>query len=77
MGGLVTSSGANMKNYQMTADDTFNALKKSSYEVLYNEWIGHNIDIGGSYYNDLNTIIKKHGWSSYEFWEEYDKRPDD
>jgi hypothetical protein len=53
----------------MTEDDTFNALRKSTYEVVLNEWMM----CAGLRPNDLETTINKHGWTYDEFWTEWDK----
>jgi hypothetical protein len=53
----------------MTEDDTYNVLKKSTFDVVHNEimlypqWS----------YDALVTIVKKHGWSYNEFLTEWNK----
>jgi hypothetical protein len=67
--GPITSFGMNVIKENMTEADTFNALRKSPFEVLYNEWVTMPDD------SDSDTpIINKHGWTYNEFCDEYYKR---
>jgi hypothetical protein len=70
--GPMTSSATNTITIKdiMTEADTFNALKKSTYEVVYNEWrcvwfIGLAEQI---------TVFDKYGWTYADFYKEYNKR---
>jgi hypothetical protein len=56
----------------MTEADVFNALKKSTYEVVYNEIMSYLYPQWTHY--DLTPIINKHGWTDVGFYKEYDKR---
>jgi hypothetical protein len=56
----------------MTEADTFNALKRSPFDVVWDEWC--------SVPNDDNIerdVIKRHGWVFKEFWKEHSERSDD
>jgi hypothetical protein len=58
----------------MTEDDTFNALKRSTFDVVHNEWVDiYRTDADVS----LDTILKKNGWTRNEFHIEYEKRQND
>jgi hypothetical protein len=76
--GPMTSSTTNTIKDNMTEDNTFNALRKSSFEVVYGAWCIAPDDSDNSDdeldYSELAAIIEKHGWTYDEFWAEYYKR---
>jgi hypothetical protein len=58
----------------MTESDTFNALKKSTYEVVYNKWVDYHATYILFDNDAFASIFSKHGWTQKEFWNEYYKR---
>ena len=44
----------------MTEDDTFNALKRTSFDYLYEIWTTRKID-------SPRDFVKSHGWDFDEF----------
>jgi hypothetical protein len=67
--GPTMSFGLNTVKDIMTEADTFNALKKSTYEVVLNEL---QANIGSSIH--IQDTIDKHGWKSNDFNNEFCKR---
>jgi hypothetical protein len=52
----------------MTEDNTFNALKKSPFDLILNELMSIDYHLR---HTDLKAILKKHGWTDIEFTDEY------
>lgn len=53
----------------MTEDDTFNALKRSPFEIVYNELKQNTA--GPHDHLTIEPILAKHGWTMNEFFIKY------
>jgi hypothetical protein len=69
--GPMTSSGMNTIKDLMTEADTFNALRRISYDQLYTTW--QTVPIGTNWYN----FCEQYNWTDIEFYTEYYKRQHD
>jgi hypothetical protein len=56
----------------MTEDDTFNTLKRSTYEIVYADWAA--IDFPNKDDTQELAIINKHGWTWDDLFYEMSKR---
>jgi hypothetical protein len=71
--GPTKNFGLNTIKDMITEDNTFNALKRSTYEVIYNEVMLCPVWSADA----LTPIINKHGWAYDEFRNEWNKRLND
>jgi hypothetical protein len=57
----------------MTEDNTFNALKRTPLNQMYDLWRG------GARFSGFAPpkFYEQHGWTHAEFWAEYNKRLND